>query len=214
MHQPADQGSKTVVPRTDRKNRLLQAACERFLIHGYTDTSLDDIIADAGGSKSTLYRHFYSKEGLFEAVIAHLCAEFLAKLQSIDVTNTTLEAGLRAILQELVTIVTSPRHIAFYRLVINGSARFPQAGRSWYENGPMVSQGVILRLLDTLQMQGQIPQNINKDILAAILFDSLLSNLTTQVVILGRKSGEHIFLIIEELITLVSEHIALATGTR
>jgi AcrR family transcriptional regulator len=209
MQQPASTGLSDGVKKPDRKGRLLQVACEHFLLHGYNGTSLDAIIAETGGSKSTLYRHFTNKEGLFSDVVAHLCAEFLAKLQSIEVKGTSLELGLRAILMELVNVITSPRHVSFYRLVIAGSAQFPEAGRAWYENGPLVSQGVILRLLDELEEQGKIGASFNKPVIASILFDSLLSNLTTQVVILGKVADKAVVnAMVEELITIIREHIA------
>lgn len=213
MQQPASTGFTEAVTRSDRKTRLLQVACEHFLQHGYNGTSLDAIVTESGGSKSTVYRHFNNKEGLFAAVVAYLCAEFLAKLDAIDVSGTSLQNGLRALLMELVDVITAPRHVAFYRLVITGSAQFPEVGRAWYENGPLVSQGTIIRLLRELQVQRQIPDTINKEVIASILFDALLSNLTTQVVILGKAANSiEISDMIEELITLISEHVDLHTN--
>lgn len=208
MQQPASAGFTETVNRPDRKSRLLQVACEHFLQHGYNGTSLDAIVAESGGSKSTVYRHFKNKEGLFAEVVTYLCAEFLAKLESIDVTSTSLENGLRALLMELVNVITSPRHVAFYRLVITGSAQFPEVGRAWYDNGPLVSQGTIIHLLAELQARKKIPDTINKPVIAAILFDALLSNLTTQVVVLGKTSDAiEISDMIESLIALVTVYV-------
>ncbi len=214
MQQPARPGLSDNVNKPDRKARLLQVACEHFLAHGYNGTSLDAIVAESGGSKSTLYRHFQNKEGLFLAVVTHLCAEFLAKLQAIDVTSTSLEHGLHAILMELANVITSPRHVSFYRMVIAGSAQFPQAGRAWYENGPQVCQNAILRLLNELQKQGKISQSFNKEIIASILFDSLLSNLTTQVVVLGIVANTSIVnSMVSELITIIRQHVTTTEHT-
>jgi AcrR family transcriptional regulator len=59
-------------PRADaRRNRekVLRAAREAFATRGY-GVPLDEIAALAGVGPGTVYRHFPSKESLFEAVIA------------------------------------------------------------------------------------------------------------------------------------------------
>ena len=187
----------------DRRAQQLRVACEQFLLGGYDSVSLDAIVAQAGGSKAAIYNHFGNKDALFFDVIAFLCEEFLAKLRAIDIGSPSLEAGLRSILQELVDVITAPRHVAFYRLVVAGSARFPQAGRTWYENGPVVCQGVIMQLFDEQQRKGQIAGDAPKAALAAVLFDALLSNLTTQVVILGLPADKDFASpIVEELVVM------------
>lgn len=52
----------------DTKERLLEAALEIFARDGYTGTNLKDIAESVGIVKSALYRHFDSKEALWEAV--------------------------------------------------------------------------------------------------------------------------------------------------
>jgi AcrR family transcriptional regulator len=47
---------------------LLDAARARFAADGYTATSLDVVVADAGVTKGALYHHFESKRDLFKAV--------------------------------------------------------------------------------------------------------------------------------------------------
>jgi AcrR family transcriptional regulator len=71
--QPADRQPETGRPlRADaRRNRdkVLRAAREAFARSGF-DVPLDEIAALAGVGPGTVYRHFPSKEALFEAVIA------------------------------------------------------------------------------------------------------------------------------------------------
>lgn len=52
----------------DTKERLLEAALEIFARDGYTGTNLKDIAESVGIVKSALYRHFDSKEAIWEAV--------------------------------------------------------------------------------------------------------------------------------------------------
>ena len=51
------------------RERLICAAYELFYRHGFHAVGLDQIIKDAGVTKSTLYNHFGSKEALIVAVL-------------------------------------------------------------------------------------------------------------------------------------------------
>lgn len=52
----------------DTKERLLEAALEIFARDGYAGTNIKDIAESVGIVKSALYRHFDSKEAIWEAV--------------------------------------------------------------------------------------------------------------------------------------------------
>lgn len=168
-----------------RRERLLQVACESFLAYGYDGTSMDAVVAAAGGSKATLYRNFGDKQTLFAACIAHLCDEFLARLADLDIERPSFDDGLRAILLELVDVVGSSRHVDFYRLVVAGAA-VPGVGEAWYRHGPQVWHRLLTRLLDHHAGTAGTPAlALAPGSLAELLFDSLLAHLTIETVILG-----------------------------
>ncbi|MEQ1882699.1 MAG: helix-turn-helix domain-containing protein, partial [Burkholderiales bacterium] len=52
-----------------RPAELMAAALDLFVERGFAATRLDDVAAQAGVSKGTLYLYFSSKEELFKAVI-------------------------------------------------------------------------------------------------------------------------------------------------
>ena len=52
-----------------RKQELLKIAYEMFLTKGYENTSVDEIISEAGIAKGTYYYYFDSKEHMLEEVI-------------------------------------------------------------------------------------------------------------------------------------------------
>jgi AcrR family transcriptional regulator len=62
-----------------RRNRekVVHAAREAFAAHGY-GVPLDEIAALAGVGPGTVYRHFPSKEALFEAVVAARISDLVA----------------------------------------------------------------------------------------------------------------------------------------
>lgn len=59
------------------RERILVAAAELIGERGAAGTSLDDIRAATGASKSQLYHYFGDKRGLVEAVVDHQCAAVL-----------------------------------------------------------------------------------------------------------------------------------------
>ena len=52
----------------ERRLALLICATDLFLERGYDAVSLDDIVNHAGGSKTSIYKYFGNKEGLFTAI--------------------------------------------------------------------------------------------------------------------------------------------------
>jgi AcrR family transcriptional regulator len=57
------------VRRSEIRGQLLDTALRLFNLHGYHATGIDLIIAEAGVAKTTLYRHFDTKEDLILAAL-------------------------------------------------------------------------------------------------------------------------------------------------
>jgi len=56
---------------SDVRNKILEQAVRLFARNGYGSTSVRELAEAAGITKPTLYYHFGSKEGLYEAVVDH-----------------------------------------------------------------------------------------------------------------------------------------------
>lgn len=60
---------KSNTPKTkrgeDRQKKLLNTAIKVFLEHGYEGASLEKIILDAGGSRSTIFRYTDPRKDFF-----------------------------------------------------------------------------------------------------------------------------------------------------
>jgi AcrR family transcriptional regulator len=66
----APQDRKLTARRTATRDRIVQAAADLMYYKGVHATTLDDVRAATGTSKSQLYRHFPDKDALVHAVIA------------------------------------------------------------------------------------------------------------------------------------------------
>lgn len=125
----------SIVRDISRRAAILEAATGVFLEAGYGAGAVDEVVRRAGGSKSTVYAYFGSKEGLFAEVVEAVLGE-LTDSVATDLRGESLETGLRRIATRLYAIVTSERHIALARLVIAEARRFPELGRIYHERGP------------------------------------------------------------------------------
>jgi len=63
--------------------RILRQAREHFFVHGYCSCTMDDLAAELGMSKKTLYVHFAGKEALMRAVIDDLGREVRASADAL-----------------------------------------------------------------------------------------------------------------------------------
>ncbi len=67
----------------DARRRIVTAARQHFFAHGFRGVSMDDLAAEVGMSKKTLYAHFESKTDLVEAVLREKFDELDQELDDI-----------------------------------------------------------------------------------------------------------------------------------
>ena len=85
--------------RDERERQLLDVAEEVFAEHGYQDTTMELIAAEAGITKPVIYDHFGSKENLLVAVVARAREDLLASTAAaLDALppHSSVEAHFRA----------------------------------------------------------------------------------------------------------------------
>ena len=85
-----------------RKQELLNIAYRMFISRGYDNTSVDDIIDEAGIAKGTYYYYFESKEQTLEEVIGMMID------QETEAATHVMLSGL-PVPQKIIGIITSLR---------------------------------------------------------------------------------------------------------
>ncbi|MGE5335771.1 MAG: TetR/AcrR family transcriptional regulator, partial [Nitrososphaerota archaeon] len=65
------------------RRRILAGAEKLFTTYGYSRVSMDELAAELGMSKKTLYKHFPTKEALLLQVIEAFYAQLNADIEAI-----------------------------------------------------------------------------------------------------------------------------------
>lgn len=123
-------------PGEKRREAIMEAALELFMEKGYAATSVDEIIRKSGGSKSSVYEYFGTKEGLLHEIIVSITNEVL-KATNISVSEglppreNLTQIGITACSQ-----ILTDKGIGLFRFAVSNSREFPELSRMFFESGP------------------------------------------------------------------------------
>ena len=120
-----------------RCQRILEAASSHFSAHGLERASLDAIAAEAGVSKMTIYSHFASKEGLFEAVVRDRTGRVVGGLSGVEALDPKQpRKALLAIGEQFLTLARENEALGQIRRVYGAAGAQPEVCRAFYCQGP------------------------------------------------------------------------------
>lgn len=140
--QPGDHERQHDLRSTLTKRQILDGARQVFLRNGFAGASIDQITAQSGVSKASLYRYFNSKDALFGSLIAAEAERIARALPSIDPDDPDPDSALRQIGTAILETLSNPTTVATLRLIIGALGHFPQLGEEFRRNslGPTVKQ--------------------------------------------------------------------------
>jgi AcrR family transcriptional regulator len=108
--------SRRLLARPERRAAILKAAAEAFAEKGFAGTSMEHVAAAAGITKLIVYRHFSSKEALYEAVLervsTRLAEEFVSHLERTPPPGVGVRAMLAVAREDPAGFVLLWRHAA------------------------------------------------------------------------------------------------------
>ena len=100
-----------------KREKILEAAYQRFLHYGYSKTTMNEIASDLSLSKALLYYYFPDKSQLYIAVMRKLAGEYIENLQTTLKASADLrEAFVSQIDIQHNFIVTNYNFFDFFRL--------------------------------------------------------------------------------------------------
>ncbi|GAB3461519.1 TetR/AcrR family transcriptional regulator [Azotobacter salinestris] len=172
-------------PRTFDPEQMLEQAMQVFWQRGYEATSLQDLLAATGLSKSSLYQIYPSKRALFEAALRHYCAqrrrELRERLQAASSPRDFLHAWLLCALEEECD-GGAPRGCMLANVASEFSQADPQIA-SLLRSGIEGLRQVLVEALQRARACGELDAAADVEVLAGYLL-CVMSGLRTQ-----RKAG-------------------------
>ncbi|MFW6089067.1 MAG: TetR/AcrR family transcriptional regulator [Gemmatimonadota bacterium] len=141
INQPQEEDPRVVRSRA----AAIEAARELFLRNGYAGTTMEEIAAEAGLSKRTLYNVYADKASLFTRMVADVIAyaERFARELSAGATLEAAEidaSDVRDILHDLgrrlALAILRPEVIALRRLLICEGRSFPALADEYFDAAP------------------------------------------------------------------------------
>ena len=127
-----------------KRTQILAAATNIFIENGFDGTNVDAIVDAIGGSKSTVYRFFGNKEGLFQSVGAYISERSnaildaaVSELNKEPVSTNALEEDLTRFASRYLKSLLAANSYAPIRSVVRSSGVAPDVSEAFFDNGPV-----------------------------------------------------------------------------
>jgi TetR/AcrR family transcriptional regulator, repressor for uid operon len=160
-----------------RQQQILNAAAICFARHGFHQTTMQQICAEAKLSPGSVYRYYTSKEELIGALIAEEQAEALALIAQAAQHSDPI-AALSGLVHTALTAIDLPQAAAIDVEVAAEAGRNPAVAeriRATY----LSCDGALSGLLRAGQAQGLIREDVDAEATATLLL-SLFDGLTVR----------------------------------
>jgi TetR/AcrR family transcriptional repressor of mexJK operon len=115
---------------------ILDTAARHFFNNGYAATSIEQVAADAGVSKVTIYNQFGDKQALFAAAVGSECEKIRGHFSLDAMPSGPIRKRLLAIGEAMLAFLFRPEMIQFERRIAAETEREPAIGAAFLEAGP------------------------------------------------------------------------------
>ena len=119
----------------ERREAILRIARDAFCANGFDATSMSQIAEQLGGSKSTLYNYFSSKEEILFAVLVDGAETFASMVRNLLKEVDDFRTQLIRFVESLITELHKPQTIQILRVAISVGGN-SEIGRRFLEHGP------------------------------------------------------------------------------
>jgi AcrR family transcriptional regulator len=151
-------------------HRLIAAAEARFRRFGYKRTTIDDITAEAGTGKGSLYLHFESKQAVYMAVVEASLERFVSNASRLLEGSGPVPARLRSLVELTIDHYGQDEllHASLFGKpgLVEGDVARMAADIQRTRIG-----GLLRELLAMGQREGSVRPDLDVDAAAAVLFE-------------------------------------------
>ncbi len=158
---------------TNTKEHLLQATLKLISEKGYLGATTREIAQEAGVTELTLFRHFGSKERLFEELLNTYT--FLPHLKELlpELDECSLEVALELIATRYLLVLKERK--AMIRILYSEVTIYPEKIREVYNKFIDELRATLAAYFAELQKSGKIRKNISPEIAARVFLWILFS---------------------------------------
>lgn len=119
-----------------KRAAIVDAAAHHFFHHGFAATAIEQIAADAGVSKVTIYNQFGDKRALFAAAVECECEKMRGYFSLEAMPQGTIRERLTVIGEAIFAFLSRPEMIQFERRIAAETEADPAIGIAFLEAGP------------------------------------------------------------------------------
>lgn len=179
-------GTQDIPPQSaQRRQAFVDAARKAFFADGYAGTTMSSIAARVGGSKTTLWAYFPSKEALFAAVVDDIAEQYGVALLVEFGEDEPFPSALRRLGAAVMKTIFSEPIIELHRLVTGEAGRFPELARMMYESGPKRGKAKLAALIEREMARGVLRKA--DPLMASRQFSGMLQAGCFQFAVLGME---------------------------
>jgi len=135
---PSEKSESRLGRPTDiaKRKAIVEAASRSFFSVGFAASSIEQIAADAGVSKVTIYNHFGDKRTLFAAAVELECEKMRGYFSLDQLPSGSIRERLSTIGHGMHNFLSRPEMVQFDRRIAAETEAEPAIGRAFLEAGP------------------------------------------------------------------------------
>jgi len=119
-----------------KRHSIIEAASRRFFEDGFAATPIEQVAADAGVSKVTIYNHFGDKRGLFTAAVELECEKMRGYFSIEETIEGSIRERLETIGDGMIAFLSRPEMLQFERRIAAETVEEPAIGHAFLDAGP------------------------------------------------------------------------------
>jgi AcrR family transcriptional regulator len=154
----------------DRRATIIDVAKRLFAQNGFHGVSIDEIVKEVGVSPAILYRHFSSKDELYEAVLHEFSCTRESYVEAVVVDDTSFEPVLRSMTRVFVDSIVN--HPDLLKMEMHSQLEGSNASREFFLNRWKSFTDYIEFNLEELHSQGHI-ESLNVKA-AALMYQGMI----------------------------------------
>lgn len=145
--------------QNERRSEIVATARILFFEEGYADATMSRLAARLGGSKSTLWSYYASKEQLLEDVVDEVTNDLRLEILKVMRVSEDLFSTLHSIAHGMDAIMHSFDVVGLTRIIMAEGGRFVHLGRIYYERVVILAERELSIILGYFSATRQLSED-------------------------------------------------------